>query len=55
MIVELTTDTVRFQDGNNGRLTYQSTLFPAPATKREELSIFTKESAVRRLTFPVDP
>ena len=45
MIVELTA-TVSFQDKNIQRLTYQSTLFPAPATKGETLSVSVKAEAL---------
>jgi hypothetical protein len=55
MVVELT-NTISSQDGNIEWLTYQSTLFPAPATKGEKaISLRKRVSARRQLTFPVDP
>ncbi len=57
MIVELA-DTVSSlsHDKNIERLTYQRTLFPAPATKEEYHQISANSiSAGRQLTFPMDP
>ena len=48
MIVELA-DIVSFQEGNIRRSTYQSTLFPEPATKRKTIGLCENVSANTRL------
>jgi hypothetical protein len=53
-IVELA-DIVNSQDGNIGKLTYQNTLFPEPATEVKNYQFLKRSDCWVKLTFTVDP
>ena len=54
MIVELA-NTVSRQDETVEWITYQITLFPAPATRKENYQRLRKSKLGQKLTFPMDP
>jgi hypothetical protein len=54
MIVELA-NIISSQAECIKELTHQSTLFPAPATEEETISLGEGVSTIQQLTFPMDP